>query len=215
MLLTALVALGVLTSRMIEAARQWPTITQELSAPVTWLVGTAIADQRPADPAPVVIRKAGAETAGGPTGGHAGPIDPASYGVLEDVATDLKNRQDKLEEREAAIAAREAAVSQVEARANAQLKRLETYKGELTALADRITRQEREQMLRLVKVYESMKPANAAEVFDGLELDVLMPIVKAMNGQRLAKIVAQMDPAKAQEITVEMAHAEPLPVLKQ
>lgn len=219
MLVTALVAFGVLASRMIETARQWPAVAQELSAPVAWLVSAASAEQRPGEAGATAIRKAGPVIAHSPAGavapsGHAGPIDPASYGVLEDVATDLRNRQGRIEEREAALAAREAAAGQVEARADAQLKRLEAYKSELTALADRITQQERQQMQRLVKVYESMKPASAAEVFDGLDLDVLMPIVKAMNGQRLGKIVAQMDPGKAQEITVEMARMEPLPILK-
>jgi flagellar motility protein MotE (MotC chaperone) len=58
---------------------------------------------------------------------------------------------------------------------------------------------------RLVKIYESMKPDEAARILEKMEGEVLLEVVTRMGERRLAPILAQMDPLKAQAITVAMA----------
>ncbi len=58
---------------------------------------------------------------------------------------------------------------------------------------------------QLVKVYEAMKPKDAAQVLERLEMSVLLPIALHMREVRLAPILAAMDPMKARAVTVALA----------
>ena len=58
---------------------------------------------------------------------------------------------------------------------------------------------------RLVKISESMKPDEAARILEKMDGQVLLEVVTRMGERRLAPILAQMDPLKAQAITVAMA----------
>jgi len=60
-------------------------------------------------------------------------------------------------------------------------------------------------MKSLVKIYENMKPKDAAPIFEQLDMDVLLDIVDRMKEAKVAPILAQMNPAKAKEVTDELA----------
>ncbi len=57
----------------------------------------------------------------------------------------------------------------------------------------------------LVVMYEAMKPKDAARVFDRLDRRVLVELVQSMNPRRMAEILAAMDPAAAERLTVALA----------
>ena len=59
--------------------------------------------------------------------------------------------------------------------------------------------------MRLVKMYAAMKPKSAAAIFNRLDLDILLAMVKRMRPQSMAKILAAMDPAAARRLTTELA----------
>ena len=65
--------------------------------------------------------------------------------------------------------------------------------------------EERARITQLVKVYEAMKAKNAAAIFDPMPLELLLPIVRGMRETKVAAVVAEMDPAKARALTVELA----------
>ena len=54
-------------------------------------------------------------------------------------------------------------------------------------------------------MYESMKPKEAAKVFDRLNMRVLVEVVNAMNPRRMSDILAQMTPEVAERLTLEIA----------
>ncbi len=54
-------------------------------------------------------------------------------------------------------------------------------------------------------MYETMKPKEAARVFDKLDLAVLVPVVNAMNPRKMAEVLAAMSPEAASKLTVELA----------
>ena len=62
-----------------------------------------------------------------------------------------------------------------------------------------------------MKIYENMKPKDAARIFEQLEIDVLLLIAERMREARIAPILAKMSPAKAKAITVELATRRPIP----
>jgi flagellar motility protein MotE (MotC chaperone) len=51
-----------------------------------------------------------------------------------------------------------------------------------------------------------MKPDEAARIFETMEGAVLLDVVTRMGERRLAPILAQMSPAKAQALTIAMAN---------
>lgn len=57
----------------------------------------------------------------------------------------------------------------------------------------------------LVIMYETMKPKEAARVFDRLPQDVLVPVVRRMNPRKMAEILGAMSPEKAEKLTVALA----------
>jgi flagellar motility protein MotE (MotC chaperone) len=60
-------------------------------------------------------------------------------------------------------------------------------------------------ILKLVKVYESMKPKEAAKIFNDLQIGVLVEMTLSMKESRLAAILSEMKPEKARELTSILA----------
>jgi len=56
-----------------------------------------------------------------------------------------------------------------------------------------------------VTMYEAMKARDAAKIFDGLDMDVLIKVSSSMNPRTMADIMAQMTPEIAQRLTVALA----------
>jgi len=57
----------------------------------------------------------------------------------------------------------------------------------------------------IVTMYETMKPKDAAKIFDRLDIKVLIEVASQMKPQVMAAIMAQMTPENAERLTVELA----------
>ncbi len=57
----------------------------------------------------------------------------------------------------------------------------------------------------LVKLYESMKPRDAAAIFNDLDMAVLLPVVDRMKESKAALVLAAMLPDRARQVTAELA----------
>lgn len=57
----------------------------------------------------------------------------------------------------------------------------------------------------LVTMYESMKPKEAARVFDKLDIAILLDLVGHMNPRKMSEILAVMEPVAASKLTVALA----------
>jgi flagellar motility protein MotE (MotC chaperone) len=66
-------------------------------------------------------------------------------------------------------------------------------------------------MESLVKIYESMKPKDAARIFEALELPILLDVMERMREAKSAPILAAMDPMKAKEVTSSLAERRTIP----
>ncbi len=133
------------------------------------------------------------------------PISPAERALLER----LGQRREQLDERQRELETREnllkAADRKLETRIN-ELKELESKPGGAASSPEAAAEQQQAQGLKnLVTMYETMKPKEAARVFDKLELAVLVPVVNAMNPRKMAEILAAMSPEAASKLTVELA----------
>jgi flagellar motility protein MotE (MotC chaperone) len=57
----------------------------------------------------------------------------------------------------------------------------------------------------VVTMYETMKPKEAAKIFDRLDIRVLLEVASQINPRRMSEIMAQMTPEAAERLTVELA----------
>ena len=71
--------------------------------------------------------------------------------------------------------------------------------------------QQDKKLQSLVKIYENMKPKEAAQIFEELEMDTLLEVAERMKERKLAPIMAKMNPDKARDMTVELAKLRQLP----
>lgn len=130
---------------------------------------------------------------------------PASVAGLEDVAEDLKQRRGRLDGRESRLEIREAALTEAEAQLAKRAEELEQIRQQVEQQIARLTAGDDARIAQLVKVYEAMKPKQAAEVFDRLELDLLTSVASRIREAKMAAILAAMDPEKARKVTIELA----------
>jgi flagellar motility protein MotE (MotC chaperone) len=57
----------------------------------------------------------------------------------------------------------------------------------------------------LVRLYESMKPREAATIFNDLDMPTLLRIVDRMKEAKAAPVMAAMNPDKARDVTIQLA----------
>jgi flagellar motility protein MotE (MotC chaperone) len=137
---------------------------------------------------------------------EAAPLScPATIEGLEDVAVDLVQRRARLGEREQRLDLREAALVEAEKLLAQGAAELDRQRAELTAQETALGEQDEARIAQLAKVYEAMKPKQAAEVFEGLDLRLLVAVTQRMREAKVAAVLAAMSPAKAQRLTTELA----------
>ncbi len=140
-------------------------------------------------------------------------LDDASSAEAE-LIKQLTDRRDQLEKRNHALDAREALIRVAEQRVDQKIKEMETLRTQLQSMVNQAGAAQQQQLDNLVKIYETMKPKEAAKIFMTMELPVLLGVVQRMKPQRTAPIMAEMDPEKAKEITVALTKQDQLPPVK-
>lgn len=134
-------------------------------------------------------------------------ISPAEMAVLGS----LTARREEIDKRAKDLDLREQLLTAAE-------KRVEDRVAELKALEARINgqiaandQQNEERLASVVKMYETMKPKEAARIFERLDMGVLIDVAKRMQPRKMSAVLAVMDPVAAQELTVELATGDKLP----
>jgi flagellar motility protein MotE (MotC chaperone) len=134
----------------------------------------------------------------------------------------LRERREQLAVREAALEEREKLLNAMEGQIEAKIQELNSIKGHIEAIKKDIDEQSKrfesnqdEQTKMLVRVYEKMKPKDAAAIFNNLELTILLDVVKGMREAKLAPVLALMNPEKTKLLSSELARRETLPKLPE
>lgn len=134
-------------------------------------------------------------------------LTPAEIEILMRLA----ERRDSLEKREREIDAREGLLRAAEIRIERRVAELEDLR---RVIEDRIKvfdQQQEQKLGSLVKIYENMKPKDAARIFEELEMTTLLEVAERMKERKLAPVMAQMGPERAREVTVELRALRELP----
>jgi flagellar motility protein MotE (MotC chaperone) len=133
-------------------------------------------------------------------------FDPLTLTKAEiDVLRQLAKRRDELTARERELEDREAMLRATEQRIAEQVRQMQQMKADYQQMRTQRDEAAEASLRRLVTVYEAMKPDEAARIFETMEGAVLLDVVMRMGERRLAPILAQMSPARAQALTVAMA----------
>jgi len=132
-----------------------------------------------------------------------------------EIFEDLKARRQNLEQREKAIVTREALLKAAEQELDRKFQELSNLRGEIENLLTQQSEEETKRLDSLVKIYEGMKPKDAARIFDTLDLDVLVAVMGKMSERRLSPILASMNAERARTITIMLAEQKQLPQLPQ
>jgi flagellar motility protein MotE (MotC chaperone) len=103
---------------------------------------------------------------------------------------------------------RELTLLNLEQKLQEKIQLLKTLEEKMEKLLALYNDNKASEIKNLVKVYESMKPADAAKIFNELELKDLMAIIHKMKTGKISPILANMNPAKAKIITEEIITAD-------
>lgn len=196
---------GLLAMKSVELVRVAAAAVAESQAVVTTAQAASPAAPEHMPPASPSAQPAGtpsAQPAGTPSAEDgAAPVGDGERTVL----LELRQRRQELDSRETALAARESLMAATEQKLSGRVAELQTLQKKLEALE--ATRQEREDTSwqRMVKLYETMKPRDAATIFNDLEMPVLLQVLDRMKEAKAAPVLAAMQPDKARDVTAQIA----------
>lgn len=125
----------------------------------------------------------------------------------------LGERRAEIDALEAQMATRMALVDAAEKRLEERAKGLELLEERINALVEEKKMLDDEQFSGIVGMYETMKPKDAAAIFNELSMDVLLRVSTSMSPRKMAPVLAAMTTSRAQELTVKMAEKELEPTL--
>lgn len=138
-------------------------------------------------------------------------VSPTEIRMLED----LLERRTRLDEWERDIDMREKLLAATEFRIDEKINELKAINVNIEGLVKQFDAREDEKITSLVKIYEIMKPKDAARIFNELELDILIEVLRRMREAKAAFIIAKMNSAKAKIVTSELAVRRSLPDVAQ
>lgn len=139
-------------------------------------------------------------------------FDPSSVTQAEfQVLQRLAKRRNELDKLQADLALKEKILGATEKRLNAKISELDQLKELIQSLLVKHDAEQEKKLKSLVKIYETMKPKNAARIFERLEMEVLLDVVERMREAKTAPIFAAMDPTKANAVTMRLAERRELP----
>lgn len=160
-------------------------------------------------PAGTVPAATPATATGGGAGDPLGPIDSKELAQrYAERRADLERRTKEVEQREALLAAAEKRIDQ-------KLQELDKVRGEIQKLLRLGDQRQSEQLDSLVKIYETMKPKEAARIFEEMDMPVMLDVIGRMKETKTAPILAAMDPLKAKAVTSALVERRALPALPQ
>lgn len=133
--------------------------------------------------------------------------------VKDELYKDLAQRRETLDRKEKEIAVREALLSAAERELDQKLRELTNIRTEIESAMKKQSAEEEARLGSLVKIYETMKPKDAASILNTLDLDVLMVIMTKMTERKSSAILSEMNPERARTVTVMLAEQRQMPSL--
>lgn len=129
-------------------------------------------------------------------------ISPNELNILQS----LGQRRQELDQREQGLNSREQLIQAADDKLDARVNQLQSLKTQIQALLDQANKTSADDTVRMVKVYESMKPKDAAAVLTTMSDEVRLPIAAGMKDRSLAAILGAMTPDAARDLTEKLTN---------
>ncbi|TWB34809.1 flagellar motility protein MotE (MotC chaperone) [Nitrospirillum viridazoti] len=149
------------------------------------------------------------EPSGSPTDGQT--FTPKDVELLQRLA----ERREALDSRERDLDQREAMLQVATQRLDQKLAEMQALKKQLDGLVNQVNADQAQQLDSLVKIYETMKPAEAARIFEAMDDKVLLNVISRMKEAKAAPVLAAMTPKRAEQVTTMLADRKRLPSVPQ
>lgn len=120
------------------------------------------------------------------------------------ILQELAERREALDLRAKEIDKRAIQLKVTEDEIDKKLKQLKAYEVKLQKLINAYSEKEQENIDSLVKLYTSMKPKDAARIFNTLDMDITVALLKGMKPSSSSAILSQMNSDKAKSVTTEL-----------
>ncbi len=130
--------------------------------------------------------------------------------VERELLESLAKRREELQEWSQSISMRENVLNATEMKINQKMSELRELEKNVSKLLEHYNEKEDSKIRSLVKIYENMKPKDAAIIFNELEMDILLAVVDAMSERKVAPILAKVNPEKARSVTEALARERKL-----
>ncbi|MFI3241147.1 MAG: hypothetical protein R3Y43_01105 [Alphaproteobacteria bacterium] len=121
-----------------------------------------------------------------------------------EILQDLAKRREVLDVKSKELDKRSFELNVAKEDMDKKIEQMKVYEKRLLELVNKYNEQEKEKMNNLVKVYISMKPKDAAEIFNNLDMEVLEMLLSLMKPSSSSAILSQMNPNIAKEITMRI-----------
>lgn len=129
----------------------------------------------------------------------------ASEEVETTLMQELQRRRTILEDREKALSQREQELAALEAEVEKKIQRLTQLQEELKGLLSQQQSQREGKLLHLVKLYEAMRPEEAASLLNGLDETLAVGLLSRMNKKKAGKVLAMVNPQRASQLSEKLA----------
>ena len=129
------------------------------------------------------------------------PVSASERAVLER----LQARRQELEARSREIDIRESLLKAAEKKVESKVEELKGVESKISTETTQKNEAEAARFKGIITMYESMKPKDAAKVFDRLEMPVLYQIASQIAPRKMSDILGLMSPEVAERLTTEMA----------
>jgi flagellar motility protein MotE (MotC chaperone) len=189
-----------------QAAPKQAPPQQQAAAPQQQAAAPPSADAaKAAPPAPTPSDDA-AKAAPSADGAKPGMKDPLLLSPAEiEVLQELSQRRTQLDKRAADIDQQQVVLQAAEKRIDEKIAKLQELQKSIQVSVDKQNAADDARTQSLVKIYETMKAADAAQILSQLDMPILLQMLGHMKEAKTAPILAAMDPAKAEAITTAMA----------
>ena len=127
-----------------------------------------------------------------------------------DLLESLAERRKQLNEREAALRLKENLLQAAERQIDERIGQLKTLEAKIQTKLKKQDALNDQQYRRLVKIYSTMKPKEAARIFNGLKMPILVDLMRSMKAASGSQILAKMNAEKARELTLMLVAKDQL-----
>lgn len=123
----------------------------------------------------------------------------------------LSERRQELDKRAHEIEERETLLNLTEQRVDKKITDLKKMQDDIRKILGDADAEYTKQVASMVKIYETMKPKDAARIFEAMDMPTLLEVASRMKESKAAPVIAAMNAAKARDLSAQLMAKKNLP----